>query len=74
MNASIWRGLPAVVISRGLRGRSPLVKIVAHLGGPAPPKLFYQSCFSKRIDLASTVLYGTAMMNFFTTIWLLRSL
>ena len=54
--------LAAVVISWGLRGAQP------------PPQLFYQPCFSKRIDVASSVLYGIAMMNFLTTIWLLRSL
>jgi len=64
----------AVVISRGAQGGgAPLVKIVVHIGGSAP-KYWYKSCFSKRIDLASNVLYGIAMMNFLTAIWLLRSL
>ena len=54
-----------------LRVWSPLVKIVVHFGGLNPPKFLYQSCFSQRIDLASNVLYGIAMMNFLTTIWLM---
>ena len=36
--------------------------------GVEPPEFLHQSCFSKRIDLASNVFYGIAMMNFLTTI------
>ena len=54
-------------------GRAPLVKLLFMLGWLSP-KFLYQSCFSKRIDLASNVLYGIAKMDFLTTIWLLRSL
>ena len=48
----------------GSGGRIPLVKIVVHFGGSVPPNFLHQSCFSKRIGLASNVLYGSAMMNF----------
>ena len=61
------------MISRGLRGRAPHVKIFVHFGGSAP-QILYQSYFSKHIDLTSNGLYGIAIMNFLTTIWLLRSL
>ena len=56
--------LQSGLISRmGFRGAEPLlVKLLFILGGSAP-KFLYQSCFSKRIDLASNVLYGIAMMN-----------
>ena len=37
-------------------------------------KLVFIFCFSKRIDLASNVLHGIAMMKFLITVWLLRSL
>ena len=67
--------LQAVVISRGAQvGRAPFVNIVVHFEGLSPPKFLHQSCFLKRIDLASNVLYGIAMMNFLTAIWLFRSL
>jgi len=61
------------VITRGAHGAEPLVKIVNHFGGLSLPEFLHQSCLSKRIDLASNVLYGIDMMNFLTTIWLLRS-
>ena len=57
----------------GSEDGAPLLKLLCILGGSAP-EFLYQSCFSKRIDLAFDVLYGIAMMNFLTTIWLLRSL
>ena len=51
----------------------PLVKIIVHVRGAQSPKFLNQFCLSKRIDLASNVLYGIAKMDFLTTIWLLRS-
>ena len=55
-------------------GADPLVKIVVHFRGLAPPKALYQFCFSKCIDLASNVLYDIATINFLTATWLLKSL
>ena len=46
------------MISRGLRGWNSLVEIVVHFEGLSPSKFLYQSCFSKRIDLVSNVLYA----------------
>ena len=64
-----------VVIPRGLSGAEPpLLKFLFILGAQPTPKCLHQSCLSKRIDLASNVLHAIAMMNFLTTIWLLRSL
>ena len=64
----------AGVFSREAQGGgAPLLILLFILGGSAP-KFLYQSRFSKRIDLASDVLYGTAKVDFLTTIWLLRSL
>ena len=57
----------------GAEEQSPPVKIIVHFGGSVPPN-FASPCFSKFIDLASNIFYGIAMMNFFTMIWLLRSL
>ena len=63
-----------VMISSGDQGDGgPLVKIFVHFGGSAPTFL-YHSSLSKRIDLASDVFYGIAIMNFLTTLWLFRSL
>ena len=50
----------------------PSLKLLFILG-IQPPQIFASICFSKRIDLASNVFYGIAMMNFLTTIWQLRS-
>ena len=63
------------MIFRGVQGgRAPFVKIVVHFRGLSPLKFSYQSCFLKRIDLASNVFYGIVKIDFLTTIWLLRSL
>ena len=53
---------------------SPLVKMLARFGVLTPPKFVYLSCFSKCIELAFNVLYGIAMLNILTAIWLLSSL
>ena len=67
-------GLSARCDSRGLRQQSPPCENCSSFWGIQPPKLLYQSCFSKRNDLASNVLHGSGMMNFLTTVWLLRTL
>ena len=56
------------------RGRSALCYKFCSFSRAQQTKFLHQSCFSKRIDLASNVFYGIAKMDFLTTIWLLRSL
>ena len=55
------------VISRGLRGWSPLVKISAHFGGSAPLKLLHWLGFSEVTGLAPK-----CYDQLCTAIWLLR--
>ena len=45
----------AGMISRGLRGLSPLVKVAVHFGGLSSLKFLFWPCFSKCIVLASNV-------------------
>ena len=53
--ASFWRsrgcGQKAGVISRGLRGQSPLLKITDHFGGSALLKFSHCPCFSSLLTL-----------------------
>ena len=51
------------VISRGLRGGAPLVKIIDHFGGSASLEFLHWPYFSKFIDLASKV-FSIAMINY----------
>ena len=51
------------VISRGLRGQNPFVKIIDHFGGSAALKILDWPWFSKFIDLASKA-FSIAMINY----------
>ena len=51
---------------------SPLLKYLLVLRDLSPPKFVYHSFYSKRMDFASNVLYGIALINFLTTTWPLR--